>query len=67
MQMRAMSKQKDDDRSVTVNDFQGKSFDIGQTIDLEWVESNNLAEVPDEKDLWSLMMLVEEEEKLRNE
>jgi hypothetical protein len=58
MQTRATNKQKDDDRSVTVNNFQGKSFDIGQTI-----ESKDLADVLDEKDWRSLMTLVEEEEK----
>jgi hypothetical protein len=42
------SDEKDDDRSVTVNDFQGESFDIGQTIDLE---SKDLADMLAEKDL----------------
>jgi hypothetical protein len=28
------SDEKDDDSSIMVNDFQGESFDIGQTIDL---------------------------------
>ena len=40
MQTKATSKRKDDDRSVTVNDFQGKSFDIGQIIDLESKEKD---------------------------
>jgi hypothetical protein len=40
--------EKDDDRSVMVNDFQGGSFDIGQTIDLE---SGYLADVLTEEDL----------------
>ena len=42
MQMRTASNQtvksqnkKDDDGSITVKYFQGQSFDIGQTIDLE--------------------------------
>jgi|SRR5882762_7020600 len=40
--------EKDDDSFVTVNDFQGESLDIGQTIDLE---SKDLADVLAEKDL----------------
>ena len=40
--------EKDDEGSVTVNDFPGESFDIGQTIDLE---SKDLADVLTEKDL----------------
>jgi len=38
----------DDEGSITVNDFQGESFDIGQTINLE---SKDLADVLAEKDL----------------
>jgi hypothetical protein len=44
------SDKKDDDSSITVNDFQGKLFDIGQTIDLE-SKDRYLANVLAEKDL----------------
>ena len=43
-----VSDKKDDNSSIMVNDFQSKSFDIGQTIDLE---SKDLADVLAEKDL----------------
>jgi len=42
------SDEKDDEGTITVNDFQGKSFDIGQTIDLK---SKDLADVLAKKDL----------------
>ena len=42
------SDQKNDDGLVMVNDFQGESFDISQTIDLE---SKDLADVLAKKDL----------------
>ena len=42
------SDEKDDEGSIMVNDFWGKSFDIGQTIDLE---SKDLADMLAEKDL----------------
>ena len=42
------SDEQNHSRSVRINDFQGESFDIGQTIDLE---SKDLADVLAEKDL----------------
>jgi hypothetical protein len=42
------SDEKDDDGCVMIDDFQGESFDIGQTIDLE---SKDLADMLAEKDL----------------